>query len=95
MTGATTTLTRTEINKAEAASPNRFTSVRRPFVGWTYGAGFAVQFVVAPLGEWRSALAWYPVKFPQMNLEGMMPIIFGMLGLGAYRTAENFKRMTR
>lgn len=72
-----------EINKAEAASSNPFTSGWRPFVGWTCGAGFAVQFVIGPLGEWASALAGYPVKFPQMVLERMMPLLFGMPGLGA------------
>lgn len=46
-----------EINKAEAASRNPFTSGWRPFIGWTCGAGFAVQFVVGPVGEWVCALA--------------------------------------
>ena len=54
-----------EINKVEAASSNPFTSGWRPFVGWTCGAGFAVQFVVGPLGDWVSALVGHPVKFPQ------------------------------
>jgi hypothetical protein len=75
-----------EINKAEAANPSPFTSGWRPFVGWTCGAGFAVQFVVEPVGEWISALAGHPVKFPQMGLGTMMPLLFGMLGLDAYRT---------
>ena len=59
------------------------------------GAGFAVQFVVGPLGEWASALAGHPVKFPQMDLGTMMPLLFGMLGLGAYRTAEKIQGVTR
>lgn len=80
-----------EINKAEAASPSAFTSGWRPFVGWTCGAGFAVQFVVGPLGEWASTLAGHPVKFPQMDMATMMPLLFGMLGLGAYRTAEKLQ----
>jgi len=40
-----------EINEAEAASPNAFTSGWRPFIGWTFGVGFAVQFVAGPVGE--------------------------------------------
>ena len=84
-----------EINKAEASSSNPFTSGWRPFVGWTCGAGFAVQFVVGPLGEWASALAGHPVKFPQMDLGTMMPLLFGMLGLGAYRTAEKIQGVAR
>lgn len=84
-----------EINKAEAASPNPFTSGWRPFIGWTCGAGFAVQFVVGPVGEWVCALAGHPVKFPQMDLGTMMPLLFGMLGLGAYRTAEKVRGVAR
>ena len=84
-----------EVNKAEAASPNPFTSGWRPFIGWTCGAGFGVQFVLGPVGEWVRALAGHPVKFPQMDLGTMMPLLFGMLGLGAYRTAEKVRGVAR
>lgn len=84
-----------EINKAEAQNPNPFTSGWRPFIGWTCGAGFAVQFVVGPLGEWASALYGHPVKFPPMDTATMMPLLFGMLGLGAYRTAEKIQGVAR
>ena len=80
-----------EINKAEAGNPNPFTSGWRPFIGWVCGAGFALQFVIGPLGEWVSMLMGHPVKFPQMDLGTMMPLLFGMLGLGAYRTAEKMR----
>lgn len=80
-----------EINKAEAASGNAFVSGWRPFVGWVCGSGFAVQFVVGPLAEWASGLAGHPVKFPQMDMATMMPLLFGMLGLGAYRSVEKVK----
>ena len=84
-----------EINKAEAASPNPFTSGWWPFIGWTCGAGFAVQFLVGLVGEWVCALAGHTVKFPQMDLGTMMPLLFGMLGLGAYRTAETVRGIAR
>ncbi len=45
-----------EINKAEASNPNPFTSGWRPFIGCVCGAGFALQFVIGPLGEWVSML---------------------------------------
>ncbi len=80
-----------EINKVEAANPNPFTSGWRPFIGWVCGAGFALQFVVGPLGEWITMLGGHPVKFPQLDLGTMMPLLFGMLGLGAFRTAEKVR----
>ena len=85
------------INKPEAANsnPNPFTFGLRPFIGWVCGAGFALQFVVGPLGEWISMLAGHPVKFPQLDLGTMMPLLFGMLGLGAFRTAEKVQGVAR
>jgi hypothetical protein len=84
-----------KVNEVEAANPNLFTSGWRPFIGWVCGSGFAIQFVVGPLGEWASNLAGHPVKFPQMDIEAMMPLLFGMLGLGAYRTAEKIQGVTK
>lgn len=84
-----------DINKAEAASANPFTSGWRPFIGWTCGAGFAVQFVVGPLAEWAAALAGHPVKFPPMDVGTMMPLLLGMLGLGGLRTAEKIQGVAR
>lgn len=77
-----------DINKTEAASGNAFVSGWRPFVGWVCGTGFAVQFVIGPMAEWGAALAGHPVKFPQMDMATMMPLLFGMLGLGAYRSYD-------
>jgi hypothetical protein len=80
-----------EINKAEASNPNPFTSGWRPFTGWACGEGFALQFVIGPLGEWISMLMGHPVKLHQMDPGTMMALLFGMLGLGAYRMAEKMR----
>jgi hypothetical protein len=77
-----------EINKVEAANPSVFVSGWRPFIGWVCGSGFAIQFVIGPMAEWGSALYGNPVKFPQMDVGTMMPLLIGMLGLSGYRTAE-------
>jgi hypothetical protein len=77
-----------EINKVEAANPSVFVSGWRPGIGWVCGAGFAVQFVIGPLAEWGSAVYGHPVKFPQMDMGTMMPLMLGMLGLSGMRTAE-------
>src|SRR5437879_2978812 len=76
----------TDTNKAEAASSSTFVAGWRPFVGWVCGSGFAVQFVLGPLLEWGSALVNHPLKFPPLDLGTMMPLLFGMLGLGGMRT---------
>jgi len=79
------------INKEEAANPNVFVSGWRPFIGWVCGSGFAIQFVIGPMAEWGSVLYGNPVKFPQMDVGTMMPLLLGMLGLGTLRTAEKIQ----
>lgn len=81
-------LAQAETNKAEAMSNDNFRAGWRPFIGWVCGTGFAVQFVFAPLATWVAALNGITVKFPEMDTATMMPLLFGMLGLGAYRTYE-------
>ena len=75
-------------NTAEASNPNLFTSGWRPSVGWTCSLAFAVQFVLGPLLQWGSTLAGHPVAFPTLDLGTMMPVLFGMLGLGAMRSYD-------
>lgn len=40
-------------------------------------------------------LAGHPVKFPHLDLSTMMPLLFEMLGLGAFRTAEKLQGVAR
>lgn len=78
-----------DIDKIEAASPNMFVSGWRPFIGWTCGSAFFINFVVGPMGQWFMALFYQrSVPFPQMDVATMMPVLLGMLGLGAMRSFE-------
>lgn len=81
-----------DINKIEAASDSLFVSGWRPFIGWVCGVAFAIQFVVGPLLAY-GAMVFYDkvVKLPSMDWDQLMPVLFGMLGLGAYRTYEKVK----
>jgi hypothetical protein len=84
-------LAQVDVDKAEASSSSVFTSGWRPFIGWVCGLGFAVQFLVGPLGTWSAALAGHAVAFPQLDLASMLPVLGGMLGLGTLRTFEKVK----
>lgn len=88
-------LAQANINKAEAESKDPFTSGWRPFIGWVCGVGFAVQFVFGPLATWVVALYGKSVTFPEMDTATMMPLLFGMLGLGAYRTFEKSRGVAK
>jgi hypothetical protein len=79
------------INAEEAKSDNLFVAGWRPFIGWICGLGFGVQFLFGPFLTWGSALLGHPTDFPKLDLSEMMPMLFGMLGLGAYRSYEKAK----
>ena len=80
-----------DVNKIEAASEGFFRGGWRPFIGWVCGAGFATQFFIAPLATWIATLTGHPVAFPALDLSSLGTMLFGMLGLGAYRTYEKTK----
>lgn len=86
-----------EVNATEAASDSTFKSGWRPFIGWTCGAAFAWNFVAAPAATWAAGLAVnvgylpHPVTFAAADMSQMMPVLLGLLGMGALRTVEKVK----
>lgn len=80
-----------DVNAVEAASTSLFVSGWRPAVGWVCVLGFAMQFVVAPTATWATGLLGSTATFPSLDLSTMLPLLFGMLGLGGLRTAEKIK----
>lgn len=79
-----------EVNKAEAQSPDFFRSGWRPAVGWTCTLGLAYQFLLQPVLSWLASVKSFPVP-PSLDLGTLMTLLFGMLGLGAYRTKEKIE----
>ncbi len=76
-----------EVNKIEAQSDSLFKSGWRPAVGWVCVIGLVYTFLAQPL------LAWASVNFdwkapPNLELDQLLTLLFGMLGLGYYRTRE-------
>lgn len=84
-----------EVNKAEAAHKSLFVAGWRPAVGWVCVAGMAGNFIVIPLANFALALAGSAVSIPLVALSEMMPVLMGMLGLGAMRTVEKAKGVQR
>lgn len=78
----------TDTNRVEAASTSTFVSGWRPFIGWTCGSAFAINFVVGPMAQWIAALNGHVVSFPPLDWATMMPVLLGMLGLGGMRSYE-------
>ena len=84
-----------EVNKTEAAHRSLFVSGWRPAVGWTCCLGLASNYLFIPLANFALALADSTVKVPVLDLSTMMPVLMGMLGLGAMRTVEKMKGVQR
>ena len=84
-----------EVNKAEAESPDFFRGGWRPAVGWVCAAGLAYQLLIRPLFGWTALNAWGWDTPPALEMDTLMTLLFGLLGLGAFRTVEKVKGATR
>lgn len=88
------TLGQLDVNKAEALHKSMFVAGWRPWIGWVCGTGFAFQFVVRPLLCWLSGAQGWPMP-PELDMGDLLTVLAGMLGLGAMRTTEKIKGVTR
>jgi len=81
-----------EVNKTEAAHSSIFVSGWRPFIGWTCGLGMFGNFITIPFSNFVLALLEMSIVIPLVPLETMMPVLMGMLGLGAMRSYEKTRK---
>ena len=77
-----------EVNKVEAAHKSLFVSGWRPAVGWVCVLGMFGNFITIPFSNFVLALLELDIVIPLVPLETMMPVLMGMLGLGAMRSYE-------
>lgn len=84
-----------EVNKTEAAHRSLFVSGWRPAVGWTCCIGLASQYILIPMANFALALTDSAIEIPVLDMATMMPVLMGMLGLGAMRTVEKTKKVQR
>lgn len=83
------------INKQEAAHRSVFVAGWRPFIGWTCGIALAYNYVLQPILIFVLAQTGHLVDLPAMDLNEIMPVLMGMLGLGGLRTFEKFKGVSK
>jgi hypothetical protein len=85
-----------EINKQEAASRNVFVAGWRPFIGWVCGVAMAWHFVIAPFVMFFAT--WFGAEIPELpvfDMDSLMTVLLGMLGLGGLRTYEKSKGLSK
>jgi len=81
-----------EVNKIEAAHASIFVSGWRPALGWVCTLGMFGNFITIPFSNFVLALIGYDIVIPLVPLETMMPVLMGMLGLGAMRSFEKTRK---
>jgi hypothetical protein len=81
----------TKINEIEAASNDRFVSRWRPSVGWICVAGLGYATLFQPLAMWVCGNVGITPP-PQLDLNILMPMVTGLLGLAGLRTYEKLNK---
>jgi hypothetical protein len=83
-----------EINKVEAQHPSVFVAGARPAVMWIGAFGLAYAAVLEPIARFMARVVFeYSGDFPVLDTTITMQVLFGILGLGAYRTYEKTKEV--
>jgi hypothetical protein len=77
------------VNLAEATHRSVFVAGWRPFIGWVCGTTFAYNFIVRDLIAWALTMWWPTVTIPPaLQMDQLMTVLLGLLGLGTLRTVE-------
>ena len=85
-----------EVNKAEAQHRSIFVAGWRPFIGWTCGIALMAHFVLFPATDFIVAYMGYEIPpMPAFDMESLMTVLLGMLGLGGMRSFEKFKGVSK
>jgi len=92
---AAAAIAQTDINKEEAKHPNWFVAGWRPFIGWTCGIALAFHYVIAPFLVWFFSIFNVTTTVPTLDMAALMTLLFGMLGLGGYRSYEKKQGIAR
>jgi hypothetical protein len=77
-----------EVNKLEAAHKSLFVAGWRPAIGWICGFALLYSTIISPI-----LAIWFVV--PEVDTSLLTTVLMGMLGLGAMRTFEKTKGISR
>lgn len=79
-----------EVNKIEAQHRSIFVAGWRPFIGWVCGVALLYNFILRDIIAWLSP----DIMPPALQMEHLLTVLLGMLGLGGLRTYEKLKDKT-
>ena len=85
-----------DINKMEAQHRSIFVAGWRPFLGWGLSFAMIWHFVLVPMITFGFAYAGMEApELPEFDMDSLMTVLLGMLGLGGLRTFEKTKGLTK
>lgn len=85
-----------EINKAEAQHRSIFVAGWRPFLGWCLSFAMLWHFMIAPSIIFAAGMSGVELpELPVFDMDSLMTVLLGMLGLGGLRTFEKVKGLTK
>ena len=84
-----------EVNKVEAAHPSIWVAGWRPAVGWACVGGLVYQLMFRTVLGWIATNLWGWSEPPSLDFDTLMTLLFGLLGLGGYRTFEKYKKVDK
>lgn len=80
------------VNTEEAKSGSLLVSGWRPMCGWVGAFALGYAAILEPLGRFIAQVCYhYSGPFPAIDTTITMQVLFGILGLGAYRSVEKVK----
>lgn len=89
-------LAQIEVNKTEAEHFSVFVAGWRPGAAWVCVAGLAWHYILQPVVVFFAVLYGYQLPpLPVFDMDALMTLLFGLLGLGGFRSIEKIKGVAR
>ena len=84
-----------EVNKEEAKSRHWWIAGWRPACGWICTLAMGYHFIIQPFLIFFLTLFGLKMEIPVFDMETLMTVLLGMLGLGGLRSFEKHKKLTK
>ena len=84
-----------DINKVEAGHKSIFVAGWRPATGWLIVGILFYSYILQPFILMTLKIIGKDIDLPVLNMQEVMPIILGMLGLGFSRSYEKKHKVAR
>jgi len=82
-------------NQIEAAHQSMFVAGWRPAVGWVCALAMLLNFILIPFINLGMGFAGLDLTLDLIEMDTMMPVLLGMLGLGGMRSYEKARNVAR